>query len=336
MKKLYTLSIVLISTLSFAQTYIPFSGTGVLTANGWTTHSGTGGQLTTLTTPSDNGSSLSYTGLLASTEGRTSMVAGNSEDVNFPLPTALTGTVYFSSLVKVLADTQLQLNSATGDYGLAFTPVASASTTAFQGRIYFKKGSTSGTFLVGILNNSGGTANPTYISTDLAINTTHLLVVKYDLSTNTAYLFVNPIPGDAEPTPSATNVTGTTTAPTQIAGFVIRQGGNATAGTGNIEIDEVRVSNNWTDVTPEETASLNDNSISGLTMYPNPLKGNTLYLTSTANAAMSVQIFDVLGKEVLKSNVMNNAVNVSGLNAGVYIVKVTEEGKTASKKLVIQ
>ena len=78
------------------------------------------------------------------------------------------------------------------------------------------------------------------------------------------------------------------------------------------------------------------NAIDGLTMYPNPLKGNTLYLTSNANAAMSVQIFDVLGKEVLKSNVINNAVNVSGLNAGIYIVKVTEEGKTATRKLVIQ
>jgi hypothetical protein len=85
------------------------------------------------------------------------------------------------------------------------------------------------------------------------------------------------------------------------------------------------------------TLSTNDfNAIEGLTMYPNPLKGNTLFLTSTANANMSVQIFDVLGKEVLKSNVINNAVNVSGLNAGVYIVKITEEGKTATRKLVIQ
>ena len=71
-------------------------------------------------------------------------------------------------------------------------------------------------------------------------------------------------------------------------------------------------------------------------MYPNPLSGNTLYLTSTANAAMSVQIFDLLGKEVLKATVVNNAVNVSGLNAGVYMVKVTEEGKTATRKLVVK
>lgn len=336
MKKLYTLSIVLISTLSFAQTYIPFTGTGALNANGWTTHSGTPGQLTILTTPSDSGNSLSYPGLLASTGNRTSMIAGNGEDVNFPLPATLTGTVYFSSLVKVLDDTQLTTNSSTGDYGLAFTSVASASTTTFQGRIYFKKGSTAGTFLVGILNNSGGTTAPTFISTDLTINNTYFFVVKYDIATNTASLFVNPTPGSTEPTATVTNVTGTTPAPTQIAGFVIRQGGNATAGTGNIEIDEVRVANTWAAVTPQAVASTNSNNIQGLTMYPNPLKGNTLFITSTANAAMSVQIFDLLGKEVLKSNVMNNTVNVSGLNAGVYMVKVTEEGKTATRKLVIQ
>lgn len=96
-------------------------------------------------------------------------------------------------------------------------------------------------------------------------------------------------------------------------------------------------------VTSRSTSDLNvplssssfDN-INGLTMYPNPLSGNTLYLTSTANAAMSVQIFDLLGKEVLKATVVNNAVNVAKLTTGVYVVKITEEGKTATRKLVIQ
>jgi hypothetical protein len=77
-------------------------------------------------------------------------------------------------------------------------------------------------------------------------------------------------------------------------------------------------------------------NINGLTMYPNPVSGNTLYLTSTANAAMSVQIFDLLGKEVLKATVVNNTLNVAKLTAGVYVVKITEEGKTATRKLVIQ
>ena len=94
-------------------------------------------------------------------------------------------------------------------------------------------------------------------------------------------------------------------------------------------------SRNTTDLNAPLSSSSFDN-INGLTMYPNPLSGNTLYLTSTANAAMSVQIFDLLGKEVLKATVVNNALNVAKLTAGVYVVKITEEGKTATRKLVIQ
>ena len=77
-------------------------------------------------------------------------------------------------------------------------------------------------------------------------------------------------------------------------------------------------------------------AIDGLTMYPNPLKGNTLYLSSTANADMSVQIFDLLGKEVINADVINNSLNVSNLESGVYTVKITEKDKTATRKLVIQ
>lgn len=77
-------------------------------------------------------------------------------------------------------------------------------------------------------------------------------------------------------------------------------------------------------------------AINGLSMYPNPLSGNTLFLTSTANAPMTVQIFDLLGKEVVKADVVNNTVNVAKLTAGVYVVKITEEGKTATRKLVIK
>jgi hypothetical protein len=94
-------------------------------------------------------------------------------------------------------------------------------------------------------------------------------------------------------------------------------------------------SRNTTDLNAPLSSSSFDN-INGLTMYPNPLSGNTLYLTSTANVAMSVQIFDLLGKEVLKATVVNNTVNVAKLTAGVYVVKITEEGKTATRKLVIQ
>ncbi len=335
MKKLYTLLLLASLTNFFAQTYIPFTGTGALNANGWTVHSGTAGQTLILSTPSDSGTSLSFNGLAASTGNRTSMVAGNGEDLNFAVPTPLTGVVYFSALIKVLDATQLDLNSSIGSYGLALTNAATATTTTFQARIYTKQGTTPNTFSVGVLNNSGGTAAPSYISTGLAVNTTHLLVVKFDLATNIASLFVNPTPGSSEPAASATNSTGTTVAPTQIAGFVIRQVGTVTTGSGNVEVDEIRVGNSFSQVTPANL-SVNQNQIAGLNINPNPVSKGVFYVNTTANETKNVVVVDLLGKQVLNTTTSGNEINVSNLNVGVYIVKVTEEGKTATRKLVIQ
>lgn len=82
--------------------------------------------------------------------------------------------------------------------------------------------------------------------------------------------------------------------------------------------------------------SLKENNISGLSIYPNPVTGKTFTVSTANNSDINVTIFDVIGKQVLNTKVINNTVNVANLNAGVYIVKITEEGKTATRKLVIQ
>ena len=83
--------------------------------------------------------------------------------------------------------------------------------------------------------------------------------------------------------------------------------------------------------------STKQNSISGLNVYPNPVVNGNLFITSSnAAATKSVAIFDVLGKQVIKTTVSNQVVNVSKLISGVYILKITEEGKTATRKLVIK
>lgn len=83
------------------------------------------------------------------------------------------------------------------------------------------------------------------------------------------------------------------------------------------------------------TLSVAENNISGLKIYPNPAKTN-LFVTSDNFEAKQVEIFNVLGKMVLSTTVTNAPVNVSALSNGVYMVKVTEEGKTATRKLVIE
>jgi len=89
-------------------------------------------------------------------------------------------------------------------------------------------------------------------------------------------------------------------------------------------------------VVDNTTAGVKQNEIAGLKVYPNPLTGNVLNVTSSSNAVKTVAVFDVLGKQVINTTTANGEVNASALNAGVYIVKITEAGKTATKKLVVR
>jgi hypothetical protein len=88
-------------------------------------------------------------------------------------------------------------------------------------------------------------------------------------------------------------------------------------------------------VTLGGTLSVNQNQIEGLKVYPNPVSNGTFYIDTNANSTKEVIVYDVLGKQVVKTST-TNAVNVSNLKGGVYIVKITEEGKTATRKLVIR
>jgi hypothetical protein len=50
---------------------------------------------------------------------------------------------------------------------------------------------------------------------------------------------------------------------------------------------------------------------------------------------MQVVVYDVLGKQVINT-VTTGDFNVSSLKAGVYMVNVTQEGSSVTKKLVIK
>jgi hypothetical protein len=77
--------------------------------------------------------------------------------------------------------------------------------------------------------------------------------------------------------------------------------------------------------------------ITNFNTYPNPVTNGEFFINSASNAAKDVQIYNMLGKQVYAKNVIaNERVNVTNLNTGIYILKVIEEGKTATRKLVIK
>jgi len=82
------------------------------------------------------------------------------------------------------------------------------------------------------------------------------------------------------------------------------------------------------------TASIKENNIEGLKIYPNPTS-DLVNIVSNEIGTKNVAIYDMLGKKVLETST-EETVNVSTLTSGVYIMNITQDGKKASRKLVVK
>jgi hypothetical protein len=336
MKKNYTLLLLMITSLSFAQAFDVFSPAALsnLHDNGWAIHGGSSGFVQTAE------GSLTYPGL-TSTGNKAVITSAGVEDVNLasaaPIPAAAK-TAYYSALINVVNTEGLLANTdVVGNFFMFMGTGSGAGTLvgSYNVRLYIKTGSIANTFNLGVLNNSGAPITVSYpaVATNYPVGTPLFIVVKYDFQTNAASLYVNPTIGGTEPTTSVvSNATGINAAPLAIGSLGIRQ----SAGTGNIEIDEVRIGATWAYVTAGTVLKVAQNDIAGLNVYPNPVTNGNLFITSNSSDAKSIAVFDVLGKQVVKKTTANNAVNVSHLKGGTYILKITQNEKTATRKLIIK
>ncbi|QMU62920.1 MAG: T9SS type A sorting domain-containing protein [Flavobacteriaceae bacterium] len=88
------------------------------------------------------------------------------------------------------------------------------------------------------------------------------------------------------------------------------------------------------------TASTEDSSIGGFSVYPNPVNHKRFTITTNTNtiSEKSIEIFNVLGRQVFtaKFTSNHNTVDIPSLSSGVYILKVLEGRKSVTKKLVVR
>lgn len=82
---------------------------------------------------------------------------------------------------------------------------------------------------------------------------------------------------------------------------------------------------------------LNDVTAKNFRLYPNPVNNGSFNIESKNTERFNLEIYNVFGKAVLGFNqIQNENINVSQLQSGVYLVKITQGSASTTKKLIIK
>ncbi len=265
--------------------------------------------------------SLSYPGITSSGNSVSFSGAGIDCHTPFTATTVADNVVYAAFLMNVTDYTNVTTDGNQDTFAVLTDGVASN----FKGKLYIKKNLTQ--YQLGL---TSATTCTNYDTTLRNVGDVVLVILAYDFAANSFKAWFNPDLANfnASTTPTLTDTPAA--AITTIGGFLLRQGSATTTPT--ITVDELRISTIIADL-----LSVNQNSaIAGLKVYPNPVSSGTLFIKSASNDQKSIAIYDILGKQVMNTVLVNDSVNVSTLTSGIYVVKITESGKTETRKLVIE
>jgi hypothetical protein len=271
--------------------------------------------------------------------------SGLDPQLLFTAPT--TGSVYASFLFMVT-----NLNAITaGTSGLstdtppapgqifsfAYADTPPGSPSSYTAAVYLKSSATAGKFNIGI---NAAPADPIaagdifWDPADYDINMPITLVTRYSYDDLISKLWINPTSKELEPVANAT----TLARPGSIAVNRVRLNQSSSATTPFITLDELRVANNWGQALGgDSTLSVSKIDVSKFSAYPNPVTNGKLYISSANSSEKQVAIYSILGQKVLDARAHNNSeINVSPLAKGTYILKISENGVSDTKKLIIK
>ena len=242
-------------------------------------------------------------------------------------------------------------STPTGFYGFlseSTDPVTGAVSTSYASDVMFRKViGTPNKFNLG-LSKSNSSTDCVWSPTEYDFGTQHLIVISYEnigdaVDTNqVANLWIDPATNTKpavtltqnNPISAVDGITPVKITRSNIDRIKIVQASSSSTPT--LVIDEIRVANNWNQAVGA-TLGLPQVSKSQCTVYPNPVSNGKLYISSPNSSQKQVAVYSILGQKVLDAKTTNNAeINVSKLAKGNYILKITEDGKSDAKKLIIQ
>ena len=83
------------------------------------------------------------------------------------------------------------------------------------------------------------------------------------------------------------------------------------------------------------TLGIDDNEIENMIIYPNPANDGFVNIVSSEMGDKFVELFDINGRKVLSTSISGERLDISRLEAGFYMTRVTINGKSSTSKLII-
>jgi hypothetical protein len=89
-------------------------------------------------------------------------------------------------------------------------------------------------------------------------------------------------------------------------------------------------------ISVDGSLNLGNNTEDIFSVYPNPVTNGYVTISSPSNGEKNIAVYDILGKQVMNTTITSDRLNVSQLNSGVYMLNISENGISSTKKLVIK
>ena len=86
-------------------------------------------------------------------------------------------------------------------------------------------------------------------------------------------------------------------------------------------------------------ASLSTGEFAGaeFSVYPNPVNNGVLNIKSQKGGTLDIQLFDITGRQVIVRTLSNNQpIDVSTFKQGIYLLKISQQGVSTTRKIVIK
>jgi hypothetical protein len=103
---------------------------------------------------------------------------------------------------------------------------------------------------------------------------------------------------------------------------------------GNVDYIENPAINTTHNIVEGSALSVIDQTLTDLSIYPNPVENELQINTATDITDKIATIFDINGKRLNSLKLTNSLINVSYLSEGVYFLRIESKGKIVTRKFI--